>query len=52
MTVIRLANWIRSDGLLRTEDEIFAEMMDALVVKRRGPKIVPALNEAIRMTRN
>jgi hypothetical protein len=43
----RLAAWIASDGLLRTRDELLAEMMKELGFTRRGTRIVAALEQAI-----
>jgi len=48
----RVANWVRSDGLLRTDDDILAEMMQALGFRNRGSRIVPALRAAIERTRS
>ena len=47
----QLARWIESDGTLRTEDQVLAEMMAELGFQRRGSKIAPALRAAIRMAR-
>ena len=44
MAVLR---WIQSDTLLRTRDEMLAELMAELGFKRRGKKIVTACNSAI-----
>ena len=44
----RVVEWIKSDGRLRTEDELLAEAMRELGFKRRGTKIVAALQAAIR----
>ena len=46
-----LIRWIESDTLLRTEEQLFAEMMRVLRFSRRGSKISAALNHAIRRTR-
>ncbi len=43
----RLVEWIRSDGLLRTKDEISAEMRKELSFTRRGSRIDAAFNAAI-----
>lgn len=43
-----LARWIASDDLLRTEDEMVNEMMEALGFRRRGSRIVDALTRAAR----
>ena len=42
-----LARWIESDTLLRTEDQLLAEMMRILGFMRRGSKITAALTNAI-----
>jgi very-short-patch-repair endonuclease len=47
----RVARWIRSDGLLRTDEDILAEMIQALGFQKRGSRIVPALRAAIERTR-
>ena len=46
--LIRLAQWIRSDGILRTEDELRDEMMRELGFQRRGKNIIDRLTAAIR----
>jgi very-short-patch-repair endonuclease len=46
--LVNLIKWIKSDGLLRTEDELLQEAVRELGYKRRGPKIVEALTKAIR----
>ncbi|MGV3617984.1 MAG: AAA domain-containing protein [Fimbriimonas sp.] len=43
-----LVRWIASDGLLRTDDEIIAEMLPEIGAKRRGDRIVAAVEAAIR----
>jgi hypothetical protein len=47
-----LAAWIQSDGLLRTDDEIIAEMVPLLGFSRKGPRIVAVLQNAIERTRH
>jgi very-short-patch-repair endonuclease len=47
----QLARWIESDGTLRTEDQVLAEMMTELGFHRRGTKIEPALRAAIQTAR-
>lgn len=44
----KLATWIMSDTLLRTDDELLDELMAELGFKRRGKRIVAALTAAIR----
>jgi very-short-patch-repair endonuclease len=46
-----LARWIESDTLLRTEDQLLAEMMSILGFMRRGSKITAALTDAIAWAR-
>lgn len=47
----RLARWIRSDDMLRTEEELLAEMMRELGFQRRGKNVVAALKAAIARTK-
>jgi very-short-patch-repair endonuclease len=49
--LIKLARWIRSDGMLRTEDELLDEMMNELGFQRRGKNIIDRLTAAIRRSR-
>jgi very-short-patch-repair endonuclease len=46
-----LAGWVRSDGLRRTDAEVAEEVFVALGFKRRGARIVAALEAAARRTR-
>jgi very-short-patch-repair endonuclease len=46
-----LARWIRSDGMLRTEEELLDAMMRELGFQKRGKNIVASLTDAIRHTR-
>jgi very-short-patch-repair endonuclease len=46
-----LARWIKSDTLLRTEDQLLAEMIRVLGFTRRGSKITAALTTAIAQAR-
>ena len=46
--LVRLARWIESDTLLRTEDDLLREMMEELGFKRSGKRITGALKRAIR----
>ncbi len=41
------SGWIRSDDILRTEDELFQEMMRELGFQRRGKNVVTRLTAAI-----
>jgi hypothetical protein len=45
--LVRLAQWIRSDDVLRTEDELLQEMMQELGFQRRGKNVVARLTAAI-----
>jgi very-short-patch-repair endonuclease len=45
--LVSLVDWICSDGLLRTHDQIIDEMVDALGFKRRGARIEARIREAI-----
>ena len=45
--LVSLAQWIQSDTLLRTEDELIREMMTELGFKRSGARINYALKQAI-----
>jgi very-short-patch-repair endonuclease len=49
--LIRVAQWIRSDGVLRTEDELLDDVMRELGFQRRGKNIVDRLTVAIRRSR-
>jgi len=50
--LIELIDWIESDDLLRTEDEVIAEAMDELGFQRRGSRIVAVLRSAVRQARH
>jgi hypothetical protein len=45
--LLKLAQWIRSDDILRTEDELLQEMMRELGFQRRGKNVVARLTAAI-----
>jgi len=49
--LLSLAQWIKSDGMLRTEDELLDEMMRELGFQRRGKNITDRLTAAIRASR-
>ena len=49
--LVALARWIESDTLLRTEDDLLAEMMSELGFRRRGKLIEDALTRAIARAR-
>ncbi|MGE0816170.1 MAG: AAA domain-containing protein [Vicinamibacterales bacterium] len=44
----QLVRWVRSDGMLHTDQEIVAEVTRELGFRRRGAKIVAAIEAAIR----
>jgi very-short-patch-repair endonuclease len=48
--LVRLAHWIRTDDLLRTEDELLQEMMRELGFQRRGKNVVAKLTAAIALS--
>ena len=50
--LLRLAQWIRSDDILRTQDELLQEMMRELGFQRRGKNVVVRLTAAITQTAN
>ncbi len=50
--LVSLAQWIQSDTLLRTEDELIREMMIELGFKRSGTRINSALKQAIEDARS
>ena len=50
--LLRLAQWIRSDDILRTEDELLQEMMRELGFQRRGKNVVARLTTAITQSAN
>ena len=45
--LLKLAQWIRSDDILRTQDELLQEMMRELGFQRRGKNVVARLTAAI-----
>ena len=49
--LVELAQWILSDTLLQTDEELMAEMRKELGFKRRGNRIDEALRKAIRDAR-
>ena len=44
-----MINWVKSDGILRTEDEIVKETADALGFKRHGSRIKAAIRKIVRL---
>ena len=49
--LIAIVRWIKSDGLLRTDDDLIDEAVKNLGFKRRGKRIEDALGEAVRRER-
>jgi very-short-patch-repair endonuclease len=49
--VVSLVEWIKSDGRLRTDDDLLEEVMNELGFNRRGKKIVDLIMRAIDRTR-
>ena len=49
--LIGIVRWIKSDGRLRTEEELLTEAMQELGFKRKGTKIVAAIQAAIKAAR-
>ncbi len=47
----RLVEWVRSDGMLRTEEELIEEVMRDLGFQRRGRNVVARITSAIRTSR-
>ena len=45
--LVKLIRWIKSDDIVRTDEELVQEAMIALGLKRRGARIVQALTSAI-----
>jgi very-short-patch-repair endonuclease len=45
--LVKVVKWVKSDGLLHTEDELLEAVMDAMWFERRGKKIVSAITAAI-----
>jgi very-short-patch-repair endonuclease/transcription elongation GreA/GreB family factor len=50
--LIQMIDWIESDELLRTEDEVIGEVMAELGFQRRGARIVSVLRSAIKRARH
>lgn len=44
----RLVRWVKSDDMLRTEEELLTEMMRELGFQRRGKNVVARLSAATR----
>ncbi len=50
--LVAVVRWVKSDTLLRTEDELLEETMGVLGFRRRGAKITAAIDEAIAQARD
>ena len=50
--LVELAEWIMSDGFLRTDDQIFEEMFKHLKYNKRGSRIRETLFKAIKSAKN
>ncbi|HMS59627.1 MAG TPA: hypothetical protein PKA49_12335 [Tepidiformaceae bacterium] len=48
---MQMVQWVQSDGKLRTDDEIAAEVREALGFARRGTRIDAAVEAAIEAAR-
>ena len=46
-TLVLLMNWLESDGLLRTEEDVQDEALHELGFTRHGPRIDAALSQAL-----
>ena len=49
--LLRIVQWIASDGLLRTDDQIVDEMIEMLGFERRGARIVATISGAVALFR-
>ena len=43
-----VVEWVKADGRLRTEDELIGEIMHYFGFQRRGPRIVAAIQKAMK----
>ncbi len=50
--LVRVVRWVKSDGLLRTEQELLSEVMRQLGFQRRGSRIEQAITKVIARDRN
>ncbi|MCQ3812387.1 MAG: DUF4011 domain-containing protein [Acidimicrobiia bacterium] len=50
--LVSIARWIESDGLLRTDSQLFEAIFNELPFNRRGTRIVEAINNAILVDRS
>lgn len=51
LSILALARWIASDGLLRTDDQLMDELRSELGFQRKGKRIEDALGRAIQRAR-
>jgi very-short-patch-repair endonuclease len=49
--LMRLVQWVKADGLMRTDDELVREMVEILGFSRRGARIEITLRKAINLAR-
>lgn len=49
--LVRLIEWVQSDGLLRRDEQIVEALVEALGFERRGSKIVTRINQALQVWR-
>ena len=49
--LVAIVRWAESDGLLRTQDQLFEEIFKGLPFKRRGSRIEETINNAIAAAR-
>jgi hypothetical protein len=45
--LVQMIRWVESDGCLRTDEELVTEVIEALGFKRRGSRIVAAIQAAL-----
>jgi hypothetical protein len=45
--LVKIVRWVRSDGRMRTDEEILDEVVEVMGYARRGPRIEAALRRAI-----
>lgn len=49
--LVEICQWVLSDGLLRTDTQLFGEVLEVLPFRRRGSRIDKAINSAIAAAR-
>ena len=50
--LVLLAQWVMSDGYLRTDEQVFEEMFAQMGYRRRGSRIQEALYRAIKQAKS